>query len=174
MPLSKTALDDMRNGKIDKEYLGKLLFAWKEVKAINPDASMPEELAQIMLIIIDKTLGSSSWRGYSDDWKEEFKGRAIEHLLKYGHRYKAGKAMDPYNYFATIISNAFIQSWRKCKQYSDHTVRLNDTVIHNNGEYIDKEGVLHMVNLGNCANMTEMGKGASNTYEQDETDDFSE
>ena len=76
-------LAEMRNGRIGKEYLQSLVMDYKFKKKIDSRYSMPRELAEVVIIIIDKMLGSPSWRRYSEDWKEEFRGRAIEHVLKY-------------------------------------------------------------------------------------------
>lgn len=128
-------LAEMRNGRIERSYLKSLVMDYKIKKKINPDYSMARDLAEVLLIIIDKMLGSPSFRGYSEDWKEEFRGRAIEHVLKYGHNFDATKSKsgrnDPYNYFAMIISNAFVQSMRKCKTYSEHNVVMNPDMIYN-------------------------------------------
>jgi len=128
-------LAEMRNGRIEKSYLTALVMDYKIKKKINPDYSMPRDLAEVLLIIIDKMLGSQSFRGYSEDWKEEFRGRAIEHVIKYSHNFDATKSKsgknDPYNYFAMIISNAFVQSMRKCKTFSDHLVVMNPDMIYN-------------------------------------------
>jgi hypothetical protein len=126
---------EMRTGRIDKKYLTQLVMEYKFKKNIDKTYPMPRELGEVVLIIIDKMLGGSSWRNYTDDWKEEFKGRAIEHVLKYAHNFdpekmKTGKN-DPYNYFAMIINNAFIQSLRKCKQYAENNVLLNDDILYN-------------------------------------------
>lgn len=134
MPIAER-LQSMRTGRIDKTYLTELVVDYKFKRKLDESYPMPHELAEVILIIIDKMLGSSSWRNYTDDWKEEFRGRAILHVLKYAHNFdpeksKTGKN-DPYNYFAMIISNAFIQSWKKCKVYSDNNVLLNDEVLYN-------------------------------------------
>lgn len=136
-------LAEMRNNRIDKKYLLGLVMDYKWKKKLEPTYSMPRELAEIVIIIVDKMLGSGSWRRYSEDWKEEFKGRAIEHVLKYAHNFdpeksKSGKN-DPYNYFAMIIGNAFIQSWRKCKQYSENTILFNQDFSYSNNTSIDQE-----------------------------------
>ena len=127
-------LAEMRNGRIERKYLQDLVMEYKFKKQLDKKYSMPRELAEVVIIIVDKMLGSPSWRRYSDDWKEEFRGRAIEHVLKYAHNFnpkkcKSGKN-DPYNYFAMIIGNAFIQSWRKCKAYSDNTIMLNPDMLY--------------------------------------------
>jgi len=136
-------LAEMRNGRIEKKYLLGLVMDYKWKKKLNPSYSMPRDLAEIVIIIVDKMLGSGSWRRYSEDWKEEFRGRAIEHVLKYAHNFdpeksKSGKN-DPYNYFAMIIGNAFIQSWRKCKQYSENTVLFNQNFSYEDTTSEDQE-----------------------------------
>jgi hypothetical protein len=128
-------MQEMRTGRIDKEYLTRLVMDYKFRKNIDKSFPMPRELGEVVLIIIDKMLGGSSWRNYTDDWKEEFRGRAIEHVLRYAHNFdpekmKIGKN-DPYNYFAMIITNAFIQSLRKCKQYADSKVVINEDILYN-------------------------------------------
>ena len=91
-------------------------------------------------------LGSGRWRRYTEDWKEEFRGRAIEHVLKYGHNFDAlksknGRNNDPYNYFAMIIGNAFKQSWKKCKIYSDNVMTYNQDYSYENSLSEDQEFV---------------------------------
>ena len=138
---------EMRQGRIDKAYLLELVMDYKFKRSLDSEFPMPSELAEVVLVIIDKMLGSNSWRKYSDDWKEEFRGRAIEHVLKYTHNFdpvknKVGKdgkpsKNDPYNYFAMIINNAFIQSWRKCKNYTETNVIINYDLMYQNNEWSD-------------------------------------
>lgn len=128
-------IQEMRNGRIDREYLTKLVMEYKFKKNIDKAYPMPRELGAVVLVIIDKMIGSSSWRNYTEDWKDEFRGRAIEHVLRYAHNFnpekmEAGKN-DPFNYFAMIISHAFIQSLRKCKAYAERKVVINDDVLYN-------------------------------------------
>ena len=132
-------LSNLRTGKISKEYLLPMVMHYKSLKAINIRAQMPRELAEVILIIIDKNLGSPSWRRYSPDWKEEMRGRAIEHLLKYSHNFDPQKCAagndDPYNYFAMIANMAFIQSLKKLKMHSDHTIIMNHDVLYNETQW---------------------------------------
>jgi len=137
-------LAEMRNGRIERGYLKELVIDYKFKKQVDPTYSMPRELAEVVIIIVDKMLGSSSWRNYTDDWKEEFRGRAIEHVLKYAHNFNMKKCNggknDPYNYFAMIITNAFIQSWRKCKAYSERNILLNPEMLYNENNWeVDQE-----------------------------------
>lgn len=137
-------LSAMRNGRIDKEYLSELIMQYKFKRSVDSTFPMPRELAEVALIVIDKTLGGYRWRGYTEDWKEEMRGKAIEHVLKYVHNYDAVKSSqdsknkDPYYYIGRIASNAFIQSWKKCDEYSSATIPLNDDILHsydNSDEY---------------------------------------
>ena len=135
---------EMRHGRIDKAYLLELVMDYKFKRKLDKGFPMPSELAEVVLIIIDKQLGSNSWRKYSDDWKEEFRGRAIEHVLKYAHNFdplksKNGKGNDPYNYFAMIIGNAFIQSWRKLKNYTDTNVIINYDLMYQDNEWSESQ-----------------------------------
>jgi len=125
----------MKSGRIDKDYLSDLIMAYKFKRSVDPTYPMPRELAEVSLIVIDKTLGSFRWRGYTEDWKEEMRGKAIEHVLRYVHNYDAVKSSqdsqnkDPYYYIGRIATNAFIQSWRKCEAYSKSTLPLNEDIL---------------------------------------------
>lgn len=81
---------------------------------------MQTELAEVFLALIEKVIGSNSWRGYSEDWKEEFRGLALCHICKYSIKFNESRSTDAANYFYTMISNAFRQSLKKCKTYSEH------------------------------------------------------
>lgn len=127
-------LSNLRNNKIPHEYITELVMDYKARKKIDSHYQMPRELAEVLLIIIDKNLGSPGWRGYTADWKEEFRGRAIEHVVKYGHNFnpikcEQGKRNDAYNYFSMIINRAFIQSWKKLKAYSEANVQINHDIV---------------------------------------------
>ena len=135
----------LKSGKISKDYLSPLVMQYREMKKVNPRAQMPRELAEVILIIIDKNLGSPSWRRYSPDWKEEMRGRAIEHLLKYSHNFDPAKCAagndDPYNYFAMIANMAFIQSLKKLKQHAEHTILINHDVLYSESQWAEYESL---------------------------------
>lgn len=136
----KDKILEMRQGRIDKAYLLELVMDYKFKRTVDKDYPMPSELAEVLLIVVDKMLGSNSWRKYSDDWKEEFKGRAVEHLVKYAHGFNPEKCKnDPYSYFARMVNNAFIQSWRKCKTYTDNNVIINYDLMHQDNEWSDNQ-----------------------------------
>jgi hypothetical protein len=127
-------LEEMKTSRVPKAYLTNLVTEYKMMKAINPDAKMPDKLADVVLVIIGKMGGSSQWRGYTEDWKEEFRGRAIEHILRYAHNFDPIKMQkgkdDPYNYFAMIILHAFIQSKKKLMKYHELNVPMNHEVLY--------------------------------------------
>ena len=136
---SDRKLSGMRSGRISKADLMPMVMHYKALKEGDARAQMPRDLAIIMMLIIDKNLGSPSWRRYSPDWKEEMRGRAIEHLLRYSHNFDPTKCAagndDPYNYFAMIANMAFIQSLKKLKLHSEHTVLMNHDVLYNEAQW---------------------------------------
>jgi hypothetical protein len=128
-------ISQMKVGRIPKEYLTKLLLDYRFEKAVDKNTPMPRLLAQVILIIVEKMIGSSNWRNYSQDWKEDFRGKAYEHILKYAHNFdqakcSAGKGADPYNYIAQIVYRAFVQSWRKCKQHAERNAPMNPNLVY--------------------------------------------
>jgi len=134
----------MKSGRIKKEDLMPIVMKYKALKAAKPKAQMPRDLADIIILIIDKNLGSPSWRRYSLDWKEEMRGRALEHLLKYSHNFDPSKCAagkdDPYNYFAMIANMAFTQSLKKLKNHSDNTILINHEVLYNDSQWSGDTG----------------------------------
>jgi hypothetical protein len=127
-------ISELKNNRIDPELLGNLIMEHKIRRSMKPDHRMSNELAEIVIIIIEKLLGSSSWRGYTEDWKEEFRGRAIDHCLRYCHNFSPERCergnADAFNYFAMISVRAFIQSLKKCKAYSARNVSMNHDVLY--------------------------------------------
>jgi hypothetical protein len=139
----------MRNGRIDKEYLSDLIMEYKFKRSLDVTFPMPRELAQIVLLIIDKTLGNFRWRSYTEDWKEDMKGKAIEHVLRYVHNYDSVKSLessqnnDPYYYIGMIVTNAFIQSWKKSNERSKCMMPLNDEILY---QFDNSEEFNHTLN----------------------------
>ena len=114
-------------------------MGYKAKKELMDDYPVPRELSEVFQIIIEKNIGATRWRSYTDDWKDDMRTRAMYHLLKYCHNFdpykcESGKN-DPYNYFAMVATTAFIQSWKKCKTYSDNQVLMNPDVIYNENKW---------------------------------------
>lgn len=127
-------LSKLKNERINPVYLSDLLMDHKLKRAVDPNYKMSDEMGDVLLVMIEKTIGSSGWRGYSPDWKEEFRGRAIDHLVRYSHGFnpekcKNGKG-DAGNYLIKIIVSAFIQSLNKCKAYSENNIHINHDIIY--------------------------------------------
>ena len=146
----------MLYGTIDKAYLGGLLVAHREkmlpyveeykrvckekgkaeAKKI-PRPVMDPRLAKIITIIIDKTMGSGRFSGYSADWKEDFRAHALIITMLYVHNYnpdktKTSKSNDPYNYVKRCVKTAFFQKWGKLNEYSEMVqfVPLDEGILH--------------------------------------------
>lgn len=125
----------LKNERINTKYLSDLVMDYKLKKSLDKNHSMSNELAEIVLVMIEKMIGSPSWRNYTPDYKEEFRGRAVEHVIRYAHNFSPEKCKkgkdDAFNYFAMIIVNAFIQSLKKCKSYSANNIHINHDIIYN-------------------------------------------
>ena len=147
----------MLYGTIDKDYLGRLLVEHREKmlpykeeyrrvckekgkaeakKILRPE--MDPRLAKIITIVIDKTLGSGRFSGYTAEWKEEFRAHALLITLQYVHNYnpaktKASKSNDPYNYIRRCVKMAFFQKWGKLNELSEvvQFVPLDEGILHN-------------------------------------------
>lgn len=89
-----------------------------------------EILGEIYIAVVDKVAGMPSWRSYSEDWMDEFKGRAMEHLCKYGHNFKKEKSKrDATNYLIQVCWRAFQQSLKMCKaNHEKEGIELNQEI----------------------------------------------
>ena len=129
----------MRSGKIDKDILTKLLVELKDMrKKYGTDYPPSEALGYVFNVVIDKNLGNQKWRGYTPDWKQEMRDRAIELLIKHSHNFDpvkmhTTKNVDPYYYLAKITFCAFIQAHNKLVARSKKIkfVALNEGTMNN-------------------------------------------
>ena len=142
----------MLYGTIDKAYLTRLLVEHREkmlpYKALCkevgkekakeiPRPVMDPRLARIIQIVIEKTLGSARFSGYTPEWKEEFRGHALLLALNYIHNYdpsktKTAKSNDPYNYIRRCVKCAFFQKWEMLNKRSEMVqfVPLDEGILH--------------------------------------------
>lgn len=129
----------MRSGKIDKDILTKLLVELKDCrKKYGKEYPVSEPLGYVFNVVIDKNLGNQKWRGYTPDWKQEMRDRAIELLIKHSHNFdpvkmQVTKNVDPYYYLAKITFCAFIQAHNKLAARSKKIkfVQLNEGTMNN-------------------------------------------
>jgi hypothetical protein len=106
------------------------------VKAI-PRPEMDGRLGKIISIIVDKVLGGPRFSGYTAEWKEEYRGLALEHCVRYVHNYNPekcakSKSGDPYNYIKKTIRSACFQKWDDLDKRSSHMqmVPLDEGILH--------------------------------------------
>ncbi len=112
LPISKRR-EYWNNNKIPKDILIPLLEKSKKQNRVS------ELLGEIYLAIANKVSGMPSWRNYTEDYKEMMVGRALEHLVKYGHNFDTEKTKnDPVNYLIQIVWRGFQQSLKKSKERS--------------------------------------------------------
>lgn len=139
-PAQLKAFDaQMRHGKIDKEILSNLLVELRDRrKKYGKDYPVSEALGYVFNVVIDKNLGNQKWRGYTPDWKQEMRDRAVELLIKHSHNFdpvklQTTKNVDPYYYLAKITFCAFIQAHNKLSARNKKIkfVALNEGTMSN-------------------------------------------
>lgn len=129
----------LRYERIDVDELSRLTIDHCDKKKIDPEYEMTNELGEMIFIIVEKMLGGSQYRGYTPDWKEEMRGKAYEHTVKYIKNFnitkvKAGQYDAAFNYYAMIITNAFKQAIKQQKAYTEKNKILNDAYGYNQAE----------------------------------------
>lgn len=134
-PVQLAAFDfQMRSGRIDKKILTNLLVELRDKRRkYGNDYPVSNALGYVFNVVIDKNLGNHKWRGYTNDWKQEMRDRAIELLIKHSHNFdpekmEKAKNADPYYYLGKITFCAFIQAHNKLSARSKkiHFVPLNE------------------------------------------------
>ena len=141
----------MKYGRIDADYLNSLIMEHKADYARDPDNyTVSDKLAQVIRIVILKTLGMKYWRKYSKSWKEEMFFRAEYVALKYIHNYSPAKLSevsknnDPYYYIGQIVSRAFMQKVTELTKKSKYIkfTTLNENILHDCAAIDQYAGVL--------------------------------
>lgn len=134
---NRQTVQSMKYGRIDKEYLTKLVMEHKmNVAKYGKGYPMSDELGQVIMIIIDKTSGYKDWARYTTNWMNDMKSLAMLHCTRYLHNFnlvkmKNGKNSDPYYYIGRIVTNAFKQErddLRLHTKYVQHA-SLNENIL---------------------------------------------
>jgi hypothetical protein len=68
---------------------------------------MTNNLAMMFMKLCDKYGTRSNWRGYS--YVDEMKCQALLHLSHIGLQFNEGKSQNPFAYYTTALSNAFLK-----------------------------------------------------------------
>lgn len=104
---------------------------------------VPRYVAVAIKNIAEKLSTKANFMGYS--YREEMIGDGIENVLKYIHNFNPEKSNNPFGYFTTIISFAFIrrikaekkQQYIKYKSTLDHTMNDSLTSEFNTSRKVD-------------------------------------
>lgn len=89
---------------------------------------MSNELGRMIMLIADNLLRHGSFHGYTQEWKEDMKGRAIETVIKYGRNFESIKkaAPRPFPYLTMIIRNSFLVAIKQNKKHTGIKNELYD------------------------------------------------
>lgn len=101
------------NHYVDNKALYTSLCEWKEELKTNPDKVLPDEVALGIVKIAQNLTRRYNFSGYTQSWKEEMVGDAIEHCLRYIKNFNTDKFNNPHAYITRICFNAFVQRLNK-------------------------------------------------------------
>ena len=130
---NRERMSTMRADRIDEKWLAELTIKHCLGKKKDKGYRMSEYLGEIVDIIIDKTMSGQEFRGYTNDWKTEMRGKAREHVVKYVHNFNIGLIKNNnfsvvFNYYMTIVIRAFRQSLKQQRTYVERNSLLNDQI----------------------------------------------
>lgn len=122
---------------VDNKKLYEDICAWKQAcYAAGEKVQMPNSIGDA---IIDIARGFSSFHKfsrYTEDWKEEMVGDAIEIVVKYLDRFDETKYKNPHAYITMICNNCFIQ---RITQEKKQAATKYSYFVHNVYDYRDPE-----------------------------------
>lgn len=84
-----------------------------EGKGIPP---LTDKIGRAIMAIANRRVNSWNFAGYTQDWKEEMVGDAIEVCCKYAHNYDPFRFNNPFAYLTQSISNAMVFRIKKEKR----------------------------------------------------------
>lgn len=70
---------------------------------------LTDKICVAIMNIAEKFCYTPSFMRYSESWKEEMRGDAIEVCVKYAHNFDPTKYKNPFAYLTQFIHNAYIQ-----------------------------------------------------------------
>jgi DNA-directed RNA polymerase specialized sigma24 family protein len=90
------------------------------------------KIGQAILDISTRRTYSRNFIGYTQAWKEEMIGDAIETCVKYSHNYNPEKYNNPFAYLTQLVTNAIIQRIKreKCQTYIKYKAFDNAEGFH--------------------------------------------
>jgi len=108
----------------NKEFT-KLLVAYNNDPESKTGKKAYEQIGKVLILLANKIASGGSWRGYTDEIKEEMKAEAIFTMIKNLSKYDHEKYSNPFSYFTTITLNVFYQHMNKLHITMDRYVSFN-------------------------------------------------
>lgn len=108
---------------VDNKRMHEELKDWLKNR---PDEKMPEYVGWAIMQIAEGFSRRHNWKGYSDAWKENMIGAAIENCVRYIRNYNYEKYSSPHAYFSFITENTFKNVVNKEKKI--HAAKLGETL----------------------------------------------
>lgn len=98
-----------KNNYVDKGELYTVMCEWKNQLKNDPNARIPEKLGEAILLIAHNQIRCHNTFAYTQSWKDEMIGDAIEYCCRYLHNFDTEKYTNVYGYISQICRNGFAQ-----------------------------------------------------------------
>lgn len=108
---------------VDKKRMHEELKDWLKNR---PNDKMPEYVGWAIMQIAEGFSRRHNWRGYTEAWKENMRGAAIENCVRYARNYNYEKYSNPHAYFSFVTENTFKNVIKKEKRI--HAAKLGETL----------------------------------------------
>ncbi|CAL9973180.1 late sigma transcription factor [Vibrio phage D479] len=120
------------NHYVDNKALFASMKEWKEELKTNPEAILPDPIAEGIIKIAQNLSRRYNFSGYTATWKEEMIGDSIEHCLRYVKNFNVDKYDNVHAYITRICFNAFVQRIKKERKETavKYKVFLQDAMDH--------------------------------------------
>lgn len=103
---------------VDNAALYETMCQWKNDLKTNPTARIPESIGEAILLIATNKIRRHNTVGYTQLWKDEMIGDAVEYCCRYIHNFDTNQYTNVYGYIGMICENAYSQRLKVEKKNS--------------------------------------------------------
>lgn len=136
-PVVKTTNQYVNNKELQAEFVvyHAKKVQWQSEGRGNPP--LTNKIGQAIMDIATRRTYSRNFIGYTQSWKEEMIGDAIETCVKYCHNYDPTRFNNPFAYITQLVTNAIIQRIKREKTQTYIKYKAFDNANGFHGELDD-------------------------------------
>lgn len=122
----------------NKELYAEFVDYHERCKKAGEKLPLTNKIGHAILAISERRAYSRNYLNYTNAWKEEMIGDAVDICCRYVHNFNPEKSNNPFAYITQLVNNAYIQRIKREKRQ----VYLKSKMIVDSGAFIagDEDG----------------------------------